>query len=357
MWLASTNTNRLAYSSDGVTWAIAVADTVSEVLAIATLFIRPGQILEARKIRKKQRFISARVIAAYIPPRWSQIRLASEGLVDAIRAKLFPENSQVPTSSVLDANEDEDLLTPVNTSNWLSIFKRPEVLGFLALAVITLVNSRNRFGALVGGALPISPAGATDLWSTYFESWHQVGLGSASATPPWVAVTAIASLLVFGKVQLLITLFYLTAPLLIMWSGFNVLKRLTSTSWISTPAAFLYAISPVTVAAISALAKGGFFNQTICHRLTKIDSNFLHCGDPTATGMGGPNFEYENENLPDTASDNYPEGTVAIWNSKEITNGSQFFIVYADSTLPAICTRPVLDEFFSTPVNVSFWGG
>ena len=168
-----------------------------EILAIATLFIRPGQILEARKVRKKQRFISARVIASYIPPRWSQLRLGSERIVEAIRNKVFPE-STFQSSSILDSNEDEDLLTPVNTSNWLSIFKRPEVLGFLALAVITLVNSRNRFGALVGGALPISPAGATDLWSTYFESWHQVGLGSASATPPWVAVTAIASLLVFG---------------------------------------------------------------------------------------------------------------------------------------------------------------
>ena len=99
--------------------------------------------------------------------------------------------------------------------------------------------------------------------------------------------------------------------------------------------------APVTVAAISALAKGGFFNQTICHRLTKNDSNFLHCGDPTATGMGGPNFEYQNENLPVAAPGNYPEGTVAIWNSKEITNGSQFFVVYADSTLPA---------------NYSIWG-
>lgn len=99
--------------------------------------------------------------------------------------------------------------------------------------------------------------------------------------------------------------------------------------------------APVTVAAISALAKGGFFNQTICHRLTKVDSNFLHCGDPTATGMGGPNFEYQNENLPVAAPGNYPEGTVAIWNSKEITNGSQFFVVYADSTLPA---------------NYSIWG-
>ena len=221
-----------------------------EILAIGSLFVRPGQIIEARKVRKKQRFISARVIAAYIPPRWSQLRLATERVVETIRSKILPENTS-STTSILDSNEDEDLLTPVNSSNWLSVFKRPDVLGFLALAVITLVNSRNRFGALVGGALPISPAGATDLWRTYFESWHQVGLGSSTATPSWVAVTAIASLLVFGKVQFFITLFFLIAPLLIMWSGFILLKNVTSNRWISIPAAFLYAISPVTVAAIS----------------------------------------------------------------------------------------------------------
>jgi hypothetical protein len=129
--------------------------------------------------------------------------------------------------------------------------KRPEVLGFLALAVITLVNSRNRFGALVGGALPNSPSGATDLWRTYFESWHQVGMGSSLATPPWVAVTALASLAVLGKVQFFITIFFLFAPLLMMWSCFSLLKKLTRNSWISIPAAFLYAISPVAIAAIS----------------------------------------------------------------------------------------------------------
>jgi hypothetical protein len=221
-----------------------------EVLAIATLLIHPGQILEARRVRKKQRFISARVIATYIPPRWSQIRLGSERIVETIRERVFPEN-RVQTSTIVESNEDEDLLTPINTNNWISVFKRPEVLGFITLAVISLINSRNRFGALVGGALPISPAGATDLWSTYFESWHQVGMGSASATPTWVVVTAIASLVVLGKVQFLITFLFLAAPLLMMWSSFNLLRRLTSINWVSVPAAFLYAISPVAVASIN----------------------------------------------------------------------------------------------------------
>jgi GT2 family glycosyltransferase len=222
-----------------------------EILAVGAVIVKPGSIIAARKVRKKQRFVSARVIAEFIPPRWSQIRLASEGFVEAIRSKLFPENNQISTPSVLDANEDEDLLTPVNTSHWFSFFKRPEVIGFLLISVISILNSRNRFGALVGGALPISPPGATDLWRTYFESWHQVGMGSAIATPTWVAITATASIVFLGKVQFLITTFFLIAPVVMMFTASRLLKHLTSNSWISIPAAFLYAISPVAIAAVS----------------------------------------------------------------------------------------------------------
>ncbi len=222
-----------------------------EILAVGSLIVRPGLIIAARKVRKKQRFVSARVIAEFIPPRWSQIRLASEGVVDAVRAKLFPENNQVSTTSVLDTNEDEDLLTPVSTNHWFGVFKRPEVICFVLISLISLLNSRNRFGALVGGALPISPAGATDLWRTYFESWHQVGMGSTVATPTWVAITATASLFFLGKVQFLITTFFLVAPVLMMYTASKLLKRLTGNTWISIPAAFLYAVSPVAIAAVS----------------------------------------------------------------------------------------------------------
>ena len=222
-----------------------------EILAVGALIIRPGSLIAARKMRRKQRFVSARVIAEFIPPRWSQIRLASESAIETLRSKLFPENVQVSAPSVLDSNEDEDLLTPVNTNHWFAIFKRPEVIGFLLIAIISLLNSRNRFGALVGGALPISPSGATDLWRTYFESWHQVGMGSSVATPTWVAITATASLVFLGKVQFLITTFFLLAPVVMMFTVSKLLKRLTNNPWISVPAAFLYAMSPVAIAAIS----------------------------------------------------------------------------------------------------------
>jgi len=92
--------------------------------------------------------------------------------------------------------------------------------------------------------------------------------------------------------------------------------------------------APITVTALSALAAGGFFDQTLCHRLTTENIYVLQCGDPTATGLGGPNFTYRDENLPANAEANYPAGVVAMANSGQNTNGSQFFIVYADTSLP-----------------------
>jgi peptidyl-prolyl cis-trans isomerase B (cyclophilin B) len=64
----------------------------------------------------------------------------------------------------------------------------------------------------------------------------------------------------------------------------------------------------------------------------------LQCGDPTATGTGGPGFELPDENLPTADGVNYPAGTVAMANAGPGTSGSQFFIVYEDTTLPASYT-------------------
>jgi peptidyl-prolyl cis-trans isomerase B (cyclophilin B) len=86
---------------------------------------------------------------------------------------------------------------------------------------------------------------------------------------------------------------------------------------------------------LATLARGGYFNDSLCHRLTTKGLYVLQCGDPTATGGGGPNFTYRDENLPTESLNNYPAGTVAMANSGPGTNGSQFFLVFADTTLGA----------------------
>ena len=91
--------------------------------------------------------------------------------------------------------------------------------------------------------------------------------------------------------------------------------------------------APITVTALAALANGGFYNKTFCHRLVTDEIYVLQCGDPTGTGRGGPNFTYRDENLPQAVEANYPAGTVAMANSGANTNGSQFFIVYEDTSM------------------------
>ncbi|MFD0559180.1 peptidyl-prolyl cis-trans isomerase B (cyclophilin B) [Stackebrandtia endophytica] len=108
--------------------------------------------------------------------------------------------------------------------------------------------------------------------------------------------------------------------------------------------------APCTSASFTHLAGEGYFDGTSCHRLTTEGIFVLQCGDPSATGMGGPGYSFANENEPvDTAADlteeeaaagerpepNYPAGTIAMANSGPDTNGSQFFIVYEDTYLPA----------------------
>ena len=90
--------------------------------------------------------------------------------------------------------------------------------------------------------------------------------------------------------------------------------------------------APCTVGSFVHLAQSGYFDDTPCHRITAAASlSVLQCGDPSGTGTGGPGYTYADETNPDMV---YPAGTLAMANGGPDTNGSQFFLVYKDSTLP-----------------------
>ena len=94
--------------------------------------------------------------------------------------------------------------------------------------------------------------------------------------------------------------------------------------------------APKAVSSTIFLARNGFWDATPCHRLTTAGIYVLQCGDPTGSGSGGPGYSYGPvENAP---LDNvYPAGTVAMARQGGNGNsmGSQFFLVYKDSTIPS----------------------
>ena len=82
--------------------------------------------------------------------------------------------------------------------------------------------------------------------------------------------------------------------------------------------------APKTVNNFVFLAKEGFYDGTIFHRV--IPTFMVQCGDPTGTGMGGPGYKFEDETDKEKNPHVFQEGTLAMANAGPNTNGSQFFI-------------------------------
>lgn len=97
--------------------------------------------------------------------------------------------------------------------------------------------------------------------------------------------------------------------------------------------------APKTVNNFVFLAKEGFYNDVVFHRI--IESFMIQTGDPTGTGAGGPGYSFEDEKT----SYKYEPGIVAMANAGANTNGSQFFI----------CTGPDSDFLNSQP-NYTIFG-
>ena len=83
--------------------------------------------------------------------------------------------------------------------------------------------------------------------------------------------------------------------------------------------------APKTVANFIKLAKQGFYNGIIFHRV--IPGFMIQTGDPTGTGSGGPGYTFEDEISPNLMHDG--PGVVSMANAGPNTNGSQFFITLA----------------------------
>jgi peptidyl-prolyl cis-trans isomerase B (cyclophilin B) len=94
--------------------------------------------------------------------------------------------------------------------------------------------------------------------------------------------------------------------------------------------------APQAVANFISLSRSGFYEGVSCHRLVTDGIYVLQCGSPDGTGSGGPGYDFGPiENAP--ADDAYVTGSLAMARVGEDGNsmGSQFFIVYQDSTIPS----------------------
>jgi cyclophilin family peptidyl-prolyl cis-trans isomerase len=119
-------------------------------------------------------------------------------------------------------------------------------------------------------------------------------------------------------------------------------------------------IAPATVNSFVFLARQGYFDGSVSHRI--VPGFVIQAGDQTATGREGPGYTIPDE-LPE-AGFTYERGTLAMANAGPNTTGSQFFIVLADAPLSpdfsvfgrVVDGFDVLDRIAAVPLGPNAFG-
>ncbi|MDE2949314.1 MAG: peptidylprolyl isomerase [Chloroflexota bacterium] len=83
--------------------------------------------------------------------------------------------------------------------------------------------------------------------------------------------------------------------------------------------------APVTVNNFVFLARDGFYDDVIFHRV--LDGFMAQGGDPTGSGRGGPGYRWDDEDSALRIRHDAP-GTLSMANAGPNSNGSQFFITF-----------------------------
>jgi peptidyl-prolyl cis-trans isomerase B (cyclophilin B) len=92
--------------------------------------------------------------------------------------------------------------------------------------------------------------------------------------------------------------------------------------------------TPCTAASMANLIKQKYYDGTQCHR-SAASIFALQCGDPTASGSGGPGYSFADENLQQDKLPAYHEGDVAMAHTQAPnSNGGQFFFLWQTTPLP-----------------------
>ncbi len=233
-----------------------VAAARDEVGAVAGLVFHPARVRRSRALVDRTTVDPAGVVRSLRPSTTSQIR---HGL-EALGGMVTTSGSTGPSTSIsaLDSGpvgDDADFLVDSSGGLVRRVLTTPAILLGLALTVLAVIGARGLWlgdGVLQGGALLPAPPGAGDLWATYQQAWHDVGPGSSTAAPAYLALVAAVATVLLGKASAAVTLLLVLALPLAGWSAYVSLRGLVPGRAVRVWAAAAYALLPSMTGAVAA---------------------------------------------------------------------------------------------------------
>jgi len=227
-------------------------EALDELVGAGTALLSPAAVLQARAARARTRTVPARAVRHLLAPPMSGLRhgLESLGGLLAGRGALGE-----PTGAMESGPTSEDAETmSVGPGRLRALLQRPAVQLGLGLLLVSLVAFRSLLygsGLLAGGALLPPGDGAGSLWASYAAGWHDVGVGSSLAAPPYLVPLAALSTLLLGKAWLAVDLLLVLAVPLAALVAYWLLGTLVRGQRLRALAAVTYALLPAVTGAIA----------------------------------------------------------------------------------------------------------
>lgn len=210
-------------------------DAWDETAALVGVFARPRAMLAARSARRKLRRVPARDVRRLLAPRGTRLR----HYADALSQRL----------ATIGATDE---VNATNRGLARRILSQPAVALVGALLIVALIAERHVLGgSLYGGALLPAPAGATDLWRTYLQSWHPTGFGSSAVAPPYIAILAMVSSVLFGSAQFAVQVLVLGSAPLAGLSAYLAVRPIAPAARVRVWVAATYALLPVVTGSVA----------------------------------------------------------------------------------------------------------
>ncbi|MEU3979777.1 glycosyltransferase [Streptomyces sp. NPDC026672] len=231
---------------------------LDEIRGLLGTLLRPERIIAGRRDRGRP-VIDKDELRPLFPPPGATVRATVEQVAGDFLGGSDPELSSAGRHGGAvesgPGGDDADFLEIEQFARLKRIARKPGPLLFLVLLLVSLAACRGLLGggALSGGALLPAPADSGELWSRYLDAWHPVGAGGTPSAPPYLAIVAMLSSLLFGSTGLAVTVLLVGSVPLAGFTAYFASRPLVTSRLLRAWAAVVYAFLP---AATGALAGG-----------------------------------------------------------------------------------------------------
>jgi GT2 family glycosyltransferase len=267
--------------------------SVAEVRGVVAVFAHLGAVRRRRRTRSDAREVGHHDLRRLLPSgsrRWRSSPLRASGGSAGGEGALAQQGGGRLAETGPVSDDVESLVT--DDGALARVLRRPGVVLAVAMTLLALVAERHLFASVVhGGRLLPAPGGSSDLWSTYFASWHPSGVGSTTPAPPYLAVLAALATVSFGKVWLVVDVIMLGAVPLAALSAYSALRPITTSArtrlWLSVAYALLPAVTgAIAGGRVDIAAAAILLPQVIRAGVAAVTSTDLRSGLRRGAGAG-----------------------------------------------------------------------